>query len=76
MMNLHQRISALEAKTQNNILIGVIEETDLEKKLVKVKIGEILSDWIKYPDLLFDNFFILTTPKKGAKLKLFAPMEI
>lgn len=72
-MQEFQRLAIVERKLQNNILIGEIVEVDNDKKLIKVKAGDILTDWIKYPDFVFNNFYILTTPKKGTKLIILAP---
>jgi phage baseplate assembly protein V len=41
-------ISELQRKLANIIRIGIIKEIDYEKARVKVKIGEILTDWLPW----------------------------
>ncbi|BET37279.1 phage baseplate assembly protein V [Wolbachia pipientis] len=41
-------IAELQRKVANIIRIGVVKEVDYEKAKVRVKIGEILTDWVPW----------------------------
>jgi phage baseplate assembly protein V len=41
-------ISLLNGKLANSICIGPVKEIDYEKAIVRVKVGEVLTDWLPW----------------------------
>ncbi|WP_168464769.1 phage baseplate assembly protein V [Wolbachia endosymbiont of Ctenocephalides felis wCfeT] len=48
MLESNFAISELQRKLANIVRIGLIKEVDYEKAMVKVKIGEFLTDWLPW----------------------------
>jgi phage baseplate assembly protein V len=66
-------LSELYRRLDNLIMLGLIHEVDLERKKLKVKIGEIITAWLPWPASIGRNYKRWQPLKPGIQVLLACP---
>ncbi|MBU2713644.1 phage baseplate assembly protein V [Zooshikella harenae] len=71
--SLLYRVSQLERKLANTVIIGVIIDVDYDDALVRVKSGDFMSSWLPWLTTRAHNDLDYWAPEVGEQVIMFSP---
>ncbi|MCX4026619.1 phage baseplate assembly protein V [Endozoicomonas sp. SM1973] len=71
--NLLYRVSQLERKLANTVIIGTIHDVDYDEALVRVESGDFISGWLPWLTTRAHNDTEYWAPEVGEQVVMFSP---
>ena len=70
---MNYKITELSRKLSNIIRFGIIHETDYQSKKVRVKSGDLITNWLDFATLRAGNVKVWNPPEKDEQVMILSP---